>query len=128
MNFTLLCLDHVLSRITHIQLVVTPGSSVPRILQARILEWVAVPYSKGPSQPREQTHISHVSFIGRWIFTTSTTWEALVLITAEHKRECASEFLKPQRKAWVVCRGLLLPVVKTLHCCGGEPSTDHPVE
>ena len=32
-----------------------PGSSVHGILQARILEWVAVPFSRGSSQPREQT-------------------------------------------------------------------------
>jgi len=34
------------------------GSSVHGILQARILEWLAVPSSKGSSQPRDQTHIS----------------------------------------------------------------------
>ena len=28
------------------------GSSVPGILQARILEWVTVPFSRGSSQPR----------------------------------------------------------------------------
>ena len=31
------------------------GSSVHGILQARILEWVAVPFFRGPSQPRDQT-------------------------------------------------------------------------
>ena len=35
-----------------------PGSSVHRILQARILEWVAFPFSKGSSQPRDQTQVS----------------------------------------------------------------------
>ena len=35
-----------------------PGSSVHGISQARILEWVAVSYSKGSSQSRDQTHIS----------------------------------------------------------------------
>ena len=30
-----------------------PGSSVHRILQARILEWVAMPFSRGSSQPRD---------------------------------------------------------------------------
>ena len=43
-----------------------PGSSVLGILQARILEWVAMS-CRGSSQPRDQTHTSHVSFIGRWI-------------------------------------------------------------
>ena len=32
-----------------------PGSSVHGILQARILEWVAIPSSRGSSQPRDQT-------------------------------------------------------------------------
>ena len=44
-----------------------PGSSVCGILQARILEWVAMPSSRGSSQPREGTLISYVSFIGEWV-------------------------------------------------------------
>ena len=35
-----------------------PDSSVHGILQVRILEWVAMPSSRGSSQPRDQTHIS----------------------------------------------------------------------
>ena len=31
-----------------------PGSSVHGILQARVLEWVAIPFSRGSSQPRDQ--------------------------------------------------------------------------
>ena len=31
------------------------------ILQARILEWVAFPFSWGSSQPRDQTHVSHIA-------------------------------------------------------------------
>ena len=38
-----------------------PGSSVRGILQARILEWVAVLSSRGSSQPRDQTQISHIA-------------------------------------------------------------------
>ena len=34
-----------------------PGSSVRGILQARILEWIAMPYSKGSSQPRDRTQV-----------------------------------------------------------------------
>ena len=44
-----------------------PGSSVHGILQARILEWVAMPSSRGSSQPRDRTHISYISCIGRWL-------------------------------------------------------------
>ena len=38
-----------------------PGSSVPGILQARVLEWVAMPSSRGSSQPRDQTLTSSAS-------------------------------------------------------------------
>ena len=41
------------------------GSSVHGILQARILEWVAVPSSKGSSLPRDRTWVSYVSCSGR---------------------------------------------------------------
>ena len=44
-----------------------PGSSVHGALQARILEWVAMPSSSGSSQPRVRTCISYVSCIGRWV-------------------------------------------------------------
>ena len=46
-----------------------PGSSVHGIPQVRILEWVAIPFSRGSSQ----TWVSYTA--GRY-FTTSTTWEA----------------------------------------------------
>ena len=38
-----------------------PGSSVHRILQARILEWVAFPFSRRSSQPRDRTQVSHIT-------------------------------------------------------------------
>ena len=45
-----------------------PGSSVHGILQAKILEWVAIHYSKGSSQPRDQTQVFCLA--GR-VFTVS---------------------------------------------------------
>ena len=44
-----------------------PGSSVHGILQARILEWAAISFSRGSSQPRDWTCISYVSCIGRQV-------------------------------------------------------------
>ena len=44
-----------------------PGSSIHGILQARILEWMARPFSRGSSQFWNQTHISYVSCIDRWV-------------------------------------------------------------
>ena len=44
-----------------------PGSSVQGILQARILEWVAISSSRGSSRPRDRTYVSFISGIGRQI-------------------------------------------------------------
>ena len=38
-----------------------PGSSIHGILQARILEWVAISFSRGSSQPRDRTHVSRIA-------------------------------------------------------------------
>ena len=48
-----------------------PGSSVHGILQARRLEWVAMPFSRGSSQPRDQTQVC----IEGEFFTIGTTRE-----------------------------------------------------
>ena len=45
-----------------------PGSSVHGILQARIMEWVAMPSSGGSSQPRDRTHVSCMSCIAGGLF------------------------------------------------------------
>ena len=48
-----------------------PGSSVYGIPQAKILEWVAISSSRGSSQPRDQIHVSCITWTGRWVpFTT----------------------------------------------------------
>ena len=38
-----------------------PGSSVHGILQARILKWVAIPFSRASSQPKDTTQVSHTA-------------------------------------------------------------------
>ena len=52
-----------------------PGSTVHGISQARILEWVAISFSRRSSQLRDRTH---VSCTGRWILYHWATWEARV--------------------------------------------------
>ena len=44
-----------------------PGFSVHGILQARILEWVAMAFSRGSSWPRDWTCITYISFLGRQV-------------------------------------------------------------
>ena len=51
--------------------------TVQEILQARILEWVAFPFSRGSSQPRDQTQVSHIAgrFFTSWaIKETQEYW------------------------------------------------------
>ena len=52
-----------------------PGSSVHGIFQARVLDWVAIFFSRASSQPRDRTWVSHI--VGRR-FTIWATREALV--------------------------------------------------
>ena len=47
--------------------------TVHGILQARILEWVAIPFSRGSSQPKDRTQVSHIA--GKF-FTSWATREA----------------------------------------------------
>ena len=46
-----------------------PGSLIHGIFQARILEWVAISYSRGSSPLRDGTQVSYISCISRWITT-----------------------------------------------------------
>ena len=57
-----------------------PGSSVHRVLQARILERVVTPFSRGSSRPRDQSQVSCTA--GRF-FTIWATREAKQLATGE---------------------------------------------
>ena len=53
-----------------------PGSSVYRILQERILEWVAIHFSRGHSSPRGEPAFLLFPTLPGGFFTTSATWEA----------------------------------------------------
>ena len=46
-----------------------PGSSLHGILQARLLEWVAIPFSRGSSRPRDQSQVYHIA--GRFFIILS---------------------------------------------------------
>ena len=52
----------------------SPGSSVHGILQARILEWVDMPSSRGSSWPRDQTHICSSCITVRFFMFMSLKW------------------------------------------------------
>ena len=55
-----------------------PGSSVHGILQARILEWVAIPFSRGSSWPRDRTRVSRIA--GRFFTIWATNCLLMVVL------------------------------------------------
>ena len=59
-----------------------PGSSVQGIFQARIMEWVVIPFSRGSSQPRDWTHVSLALALASAFFTTSPCGKQLVIYTS----------------------------------------------
>ena len=61
-----------------------PSSSVHGILQARILEWVAMPSSRGSSEPRDWTQVSCVA---GGFFTISATREVQISINHEKRSD-----------------------------------------
>ena len=56
--------------------------TVHQILQARILEWVAVPFSRGSSQPRDQTQVCSIAgrFFTSWATREALTWRQTGLL------------------------------------------------
>ena len=95
-----------------------PGSSVHGVLQARILVWVAIPFSRGSSQPRNQTQVSCIA--GRF-FTSWATKEAqhvhflLSVITLRHR------FFKTKP----VYRCLQAKLCKKLSLCSSSERSKH---
>ena len=57
-----------------------PGSSVHGIVQARILEWAAIPFSRGSSWPRDWTWVSHIA--GRFFI-----WDSLRFLISDSLSE-----------------------------------------
>ena len=87
-----------------------PGSSVHGILQARILEWVAMPSSRGSSPPRDQTHVSYISCIGRQVLY--------------HKRHLGSPKIKDRRTYLFLAPNSKDSCIPSVLCCS-DSSTVH---
>ena len=91
-----------------------PGSSVHGILQARILEQVAMPSSRGSSRPRDRTWVSHIA--GRFftIWTTRETYEDEVEIV--HGRQSRLE-----RYSWPGIHPMLQVPAGSVTCSQKHP-------
>ena len=85
-----------------------PGSSGHGILQARILEWVAMVSSRGSSQPRDRTHAACISCTARIFFTHWVTWsqswvfKAVVFISAPQLETTRISINRWINKLWYI--------------------------
>ena len=83
-----------------------PGSSAHGISQARILEWAAISFSGGPSQPRSQTTISTVGIreahngilLSHWKEWSWVSWSDV-----DEPRACHTEWSKKKQILYVKC-------------------------
>ena len=70
-----------------------PGFSVHGILQARILEWVAMPSSRGFSQPRDQNRVSCIACISGRFLTTKPPREPVCVRVCVCVHACACVYV-----------------------------------
>ena len=105
-----------------------PGSSVHGIIQARILEWIAVPFSRGSSWPRDWIHVFCIA--GRFL----TIWATKKLHLKIHKQINKPNFFIfyihiclcwTKKLSWIVPWFLsfeLANFMLSLHKCSNNPS------
>ena len=87
-----------------------PGSSVHWILQERTLEWVAISYSRGSSQPSDWMWVSSVSCIGRKVLTTSATWEDLSGYTWPVKKLSTHGYPSSMKLFHICFKNMMTPI------------------
>ena len=85
-----------------------PGSSVHGVLQARILEWVAMPFSRTSCPSRDQTFILVSPALSGGLFTSSATWEATriseqILPVWNYKTGFHDESITYLIAMWTIC-------------------------
>ena len=82
-----------------------PGSSVQGISQARILEWVAISFSRGSSRPRDQTWVSCIAGRVFIVWATREAYKPLIQEVREAYRSAGKESTcnvgRPQFNSWV---------------------------
>ena len=97
-----------------------PGSSVHGISHARILEQIAISFSRGFSWPRDPTHVAYFSYMGRWILYHWVTWEAVInnlVINGCYAGLISLDLFVASQTAITpsLLRGSSLPTVSTTH-------------
>ena len=100
--WVLICFELVLVKVTQscLTLCNSINCTVHGILQARILEWVAFPFSRGSSQPRDWTQVSHI--------VTNPLLDTWVVGIFSHSIGCIFILLFP-----LLCQSFMLAIIKS---------------
>ena len=106
-----------------------PASSVPVIFKAKILEWVAISYSRGSSWPRDPTHIPCVSHTGRQILYhlshQGSLWRNLLFSRPVLSNSLWLHALQQTRPP---CLLTISPFAQVhVHCTGDAIQPSHPL-
>ena len=89
-----------------------PGFSIHGIFQARILEWVAISFSRGSSWPRDRTQVSHI--VDRYFYRLSHHYVELIWKISETGQDlgwgrCRTGFLEFSHVFTIVLHPEILP-------------------
>ena len=92
-----------------------PGFSVHGILQARILEWVAMPFSRGSSRPRDWTQVSRIADRFFTVWATQEAPETKVIVKKKKKKKIKIKTSKQQPRSfwkvlWLIPKLILLTI------------------
>ena len=79
--------------------------TVHGILQARILEWVAVPFARGSSQPSDWTQVSHI--VGRFFTSRATKGRPRILERVAYPFSSVSSRTRESNQNLLHCRRIL---------------------
>ena len=92
-----------------------PGSSIHGILQARILEWVAISFSRRSPWPRDRTQVSHISGRRFNLWATREAPGCLCKVHRDFRRKRQGQTVKNSNASRHVCH--LLQQVAPVWCC-----------
>ena len=76
------------------------------ILQARILKWVAFPFSRGSSQPTDRTQVSHIA--GGFFTSWATRYIQIQQYYVFYKAEIVFKFLHAYRQAFLLLKSIFI--------------------
>ena len=100
-----------------------PGSSVRGIFQARVLEWIAISFSRGSSQPRNWTR---VSCIAGTCFTIWATREAPLLLKLSYNKTYHWSWTSLQNQYGTQLTVNYLKTEDVMKLCQTVTSSRHP--